>query len=167
MNVIEALGYEETGEIVVFKEYLDDGTRALVVGHTDEERVVRIAQPLLDQRIRAGDSLLNRSGLSQRTHPEALMVGFYFFDVPFGSSAAAFFDPRPGKVATPLAEANKAEITDASNQFYMTPRPGLLLLTNSWLPHAFTRHDGETPLRFVHFNIGLAEHVERDLPEVI
>jgi uncharacterized protein (TIGR02466 family) len=107
------------------------------------------------------------SDMTQHTHPEALMVGFYFFDVPFGSSAAAFFDPRPGKVATPLAEANKAEITDASNQFYMTPRPGLLLLTNSWLPHAFTRHDGETPLRFVHFNIGLAEHVERDLPEVI
>jgi proteasome-associated ATPase len=42
----------------VFKEFLDDGTRALVVGHTDEERVVRVAQPLREQRVRAGDALL-------------------------------------------------------------------------------------------------------------
>ena len=58
MNVIEALAYEDTGEIVVFKEMLEDGERALVIGHTDEERVVRVAQPLRDMRIRAGDSLL-------------------------------------------------------------------------------------------------------------
>ena len=58
MNVIEALAYEDAGEIVIFKEFLEDGVRALVVGHTDEERVVRVAQPLREGRIRAGDSLL-------------------------------------------------------------------------------------------------------------
>jgi proteasome-associated ATPase len=58
LNVIEALAYEETGEIVIFKEFLEDGDRAIVLGHTDEERVVRIAQPLKERRIRAGDSLL-------------------------------------------------------------------------------------------------------------
>ena len=36
----------------------------LVIGHTDEERVVRLADTLADQPIRAGDSLLleTRSG---------------------------------------------------------------------------------------------------------
>jgi proteasome-associated ATPase len=58
LNVIDALAFEDTGEIVIFKEFLDDGERALVLGHADEERVVRIAQPLRDQRVRAGDSLL-------------------------------------------------------------------------------------------------------------
>ena len=58
LNVIDALAFEDTGEIVIFKEFLDDGERALVLGHTDEERVVRIAQPLREQRVRAGDSLL-------------------------------------------------------------------------------------------------------------
>lgn len=58
LNVIEAMTFEETGEIVIFKEYLEDGQRALVLGHTDEERVVRVAQPLREKRVRAGDSLL-------------------------------------------------------------------------------------------------------------
>ncbi|MBK9740133.1 MAG: proteasome ATPase [Actinobacteria bacterium] len=58
MNVIDARSFEDTGEIVTFKEFLDDGVRALVLGHTDEERVVRVADPLRSVRIRAGDSLL-------------------------------------------------------------------------------------------------------------
>ncbi|MCU0264029.1 MAG: proteasome ATPase [Candidatus Nanopelagicales bacterium] len=58
MNVIAGMAYERVGEIVMFKELLEGGDRALVIGHTDEERVVRLAQTLLDQTIRAGDSLL-------------------------------------------------------------------------------------------------------------
>ena len=46
------------------------------------------------------------SGMDQHTHPGALMVGFYFLDVPEGSPAATFFDPRAGKVATGPDEAN-------------------------------------------------------------
>jgi proteasome-associated ATPase len=58
MNVVAGMAYERVGEIVMFKELLEGGDRALVIGHTDEERVVRLAQTLLDQTIRAGDSLL-------------------------------------------------------------------------------------------------------------
>ncbi|HSO03055.1 MAG TPA: AAA family ATPase, partial [Candidatus Limnocylindrales bacterium] len=58
MNVIAGMAYERVGEIVMFKELLEGGDRALVIGHTDEERVVRLAQALRDQTIRAGDSLL-------------------------------------------------------------------------------------------------------------
>ena len=58
MNVIAGMAYERVGEIVMFKELLEGGDRALVIGHTDEERVVRLAQSLRDQTIRAGDSLL-------------------------------------------------------------------------------------------------------------
>ena len=58
MNVIAGMGYERIGEIVMFKELLEGGDRALVIGHTDEERVVRLAQSLLGETIRAGDSLL-------------------------------------------------------------------------------------------------------------
>lgn len=100
------------------------------------------------------------SGMDQHTHPGSLMVGFFFFDVPPGSSAITFFDPRAGKVATPLIEANHANVTLASNAFHMAPRPGLLVFAPGWLAHAFTRHGGEQPLRFVHFNIGLTEHQE-------
>ncbi|MGB8021883.1 MAG: proteasome ATPase [Candidatus Nanopelagicales bacterium] len=58
MNVVAGLAYERVGEIVMFKELLEGGDRALVIGHSDEERVVRLAQTLLGQKIRAGDSVL-------------------------------------------------------------------------------------------------------------
>ena len=72
MNVIAGMAYERVGEIVMFKELLEGGDRALVIGHTDEERVVRLAQTLRDQTIRAGDSLLMdpRSALRLRADPE-------------------------------------------------------------------------------------------------
>ena len=37
---------ELTGEVVTLKEVLDDGTRALIVGRADEERVVELADAL-------------------------------------------------------------------------------------------------------------------------
>lgn len=58
MNVVLALDFETTGEVVMLKELLADGERALVLGNADEERVVRIAASLLDTKLRAGDSLL-------------------------------------------------------------------------------------------------------------
>ncbi len=58
MNIVAARGYERAGEVVTLKEILEDGERALVVGHTDEERVVYLAEDLRGIRIRSGDSLL-------------------------------------------------------------------------------------------------------------
>ena len=73
MNVVAALEFESIGEVVMLKEILADGERALVIGHTDEERVVRLAEPLLDgEHLRAGDSLLlePRSGYVYERVPE-------------------------------------------------------------------------------------------------
>ena len=60
LNIIDVREFEDTGEIVTFKEFLGDGERerALVLGRADEERVVRVAEPLRNVRIRPGDSLL-------------------------------------------------------------------------------------------------------------
>ncbi len=55
-NVVAVREYERSGEIVVIKELLDDD-RALVVAHADEERVVHIAGPLRDTKLRVGDAL--------------------------------------------------------------------------------------------------------------
>jgi proteasome-associated ATPase len=57
-NVIRAMEFERVGEVVMLKEVLEDGERALVIGHADEERVVRLAATLDDAPLRAGDSLL-------------------------------------------------------------------------------------------------------------
>ncbi len=58
LNVVAALDYEQVGEVVMLKEILADGDRALVIANADEERIVRIAAPLREQTMRAGDSLL-------------------------------------------------------------------------------------------------------------
>ncbi|MEA2476400.1 MAG: proteasome-associated ATPase [Actinomycetota bacterium] len=58
MNVVDTCDFEIQGEVVTLKEVMDDGRRALVIGRTDEERVVELAGPILDARLRAGDSLL-------------------------------------------------------------------------------------------------------------
>ncbi|MBA2529649.1 MAG: proteasome ATPase [Euzebyales bacterium] len=57
LNVVEAARFEVTGEVMTVKERLDDD-RLLVIGHTDDEQIVRIAEPLRDMLLRAGDSVL-------------------------------------------------------------------------------------------------------------
>jgi proteasome-associated ATPase len=58
LNVVAALEFEEVGEVVMLKEILADRDRALVIANADEERVVRIAAPLREEKLRAGDSVL-------------------------------------------------------------------------------------------------------------
>ncbi|MDQ3537488.1 MAG: proteasome ATPase [Actinomycetota bacterium] len=58
LNVIEAARFELVGEVMTVKERLDN-ERLLVIGHTDDEQVVRIAEPLCrEPLLRAGDSVL-------------------------------------------------------------------------------------------------------------
>jgi proteasome-associated ATPase len=63
---------------------LEDGERAVVLGHTDEERVVRVAQPLRETRIRAGDSLLCdvRSGYAFERIPKSEVEELVLEEVP-------------------------------------------------------------------------------------
>ncbi|MFI7702537.1 proteasome ATPase [Nonomuraea sp. NPDC049480] len=84
LNVVEALGYEEVGEIVMLKELLDEGKRALVISHADEERVVRLAESLVGQPIRAGDSLLlePRSGYVYERIPKSEVEELVLEEVP-------------------------------------------------------------------------------------
>lgn len=73
MNVVRACAFEQVGEVSMVKELLSDGQRALVIGNGDEERVVRLAQPLLEGPLRVGDSLLvdQRSGFAYERVPKS------------------------------------------------------------------------------------------------
>ena len=37
------------------------------------------------------------------------------------------------------------------------PKEGQLMFTNSWLPHSFTKNQSKKPIRFIHFNIAVAQ----------
>jgi proteasome-associated ATPase len=56
-NVIEGADYTRRGEVCAVVDTLS-GSRVIVSGHTDDERVVTIAEPLRAQAIKVGDPLL-------------------------------------------------------------------------------------------------------------
>ena len=84
LNVVAALEFEEVGEVVMFKELLADGDRALVIANADEERVVRLAEPLRGNTIRAGDSLLldSRAGYVYEKVPKSEVEELVLEEVP-------------------------------------------------------------------------------------
>jgi proteasome-associated ATPase len=84
LNVVIAEGFETAGEIVMLKELLEDGERALVISHADEERVVRLADPLRASTLRSGDSLLlePRSGYVFERIPKAEVEELILEEVP-------------------------------------------------------------------------------------
>ncbi len=84
LNVVAALEFEEVGEVVMLKEILADGDRVLVIANADEERVVRIAEPLRDEVLRAGDSLLldARAGYVYEKVPKSEVEELVLEEVP-------------------------------------------------------------------------------------
>ncbi|WP_130448389.1 proteasome ATPase [Kribbella rubisoli] len=84
LNVVEACEFEVVGDVVMLKELLADGERALVIAQADEERVVRLASPLLDIALRSGDSLLlePRSGYVYEKIPKSEVEELVLEEVP-------------------------------------------------------------------------------------
>ncbi|GAJ84051.1 proteasome-associated ATPase [Nocardia brasiliensis NBRC 14402] len=98
LTVVEAGVYDAVGEIGTLREILDDGRRALVVGHADEERVVWLAGPLAKvaemddledpdspiRKLRPGDSLLvdTKAGFAFERIPKAEVEDLVLEEVP-------------------------------------------------------------------------------------
>ncbi|WP_228001241.1 proteasome ATPase [Nocardia australiensis] len=98
LTVVEASFFDKIGEIGTLREILDDGRRALVVGHADEERVVWLSGPLakvaefddLDdpdspiRKLRPGDSLLvdTKAGFAFERIPKAEVEDLVLEEVP-------------------------------------------------------------------------------------
>jgi proteasome-associated ATPase len=90
LTVVEAGLFERTGEVSTLRELLAadiDGAkpvRALVVGHADEERVVWLADPLVESPLKPGDSLLvdTKSGYAYERVPKAEVEDLVLEEVP-------------------------------------------------------------------------------------
>ena len=84
LNVVMARTPEQTGEVVTIKEVLEDGHRAIILGRADEERVCDLAEPLVGERLRSGDSVLMdaRSGLLLEKLPRPEVEELVLEEVP-------------------------------------------------------------------------------------
>src|ERR671921_423465 len=132
MNVVEACGFERAGDVVMLKEMLEpvegEAPRALVIGHTDEERVVHLADSLADQPLRSGDSLLleTRSGYVYERIPKSEVEELVLEEVPdidysdIGGLARQIEQIRDA-VELPFLHA------DLFREFELRPPKGILL----------------------------------------
>lgn len=89
-------------------------------------------------------------------HPHSVISGTYYVVVPDGAGAIRFEDPRLGlMMASPprrkrAARANRPFIT-------MAPRPGMLLLWESWLRHDVPINGSDSERISISFNYGWGE----------
>ncbi|GHJ44579.1 proteasome-associated ATPase [Catellatospora sp. TT07R-123] len=84
LNIVDALGFERVGEVVMLKEILDGGDRALVISHADEERIVFLAEGLIESTLRSGDSLMiePRSAYAYERIPKSEVEDLVLEEVP-------------------------------------------------------------------------------------
>ncbi|TYC99708.1 proteasome ATPase [Arthrobacter echini] len=83
LTIVAALGFERAGELVTVKEVV--GTdRALVVGRTDDERLIKLSGPLQAEKVRVGDALAMdaRSGYGLEKVPRSEVENLVLEDVP-------------------------------------------------------------------------------------
>lgn len=99
--------------------------------------------------------LAEGGGHSGHIHPGSVISGTVYVDMPTGSGALKFEDPRLAmmQAAPPLGD----EPCDENRRFvYRTPAPGTVLLWESWLRHEVMPNRADAPRLTVSFNYALA-----------
>ncbi len=98
LTVVEACDFEAVGELCALREVMADGSRALVTGSAEQERVVWLAEPLIalgeqpdddsdedrPKKLRPGDTLLvdTKAGYAYERIPKAEVEELVLEEVP-------------------------------------------------------------------------------------
>jgi uncharacterized protein (TIGR02466 family) len=98
-----------------------------------------------------GNLLKSGGHHSGHIHPHSMISGTFYVEVPNGSGAIRFEDPR-----LPLMMAAPARAKDARQDLQpfvsVEPRPGLLLMWESWLRHEVLPGAGKGERLSISFN---------------
>ena len=87
-------------------------------------------------------------------HPHSVVSGTFYVEVPDGASAIRFEDPRlPMMMAAPPRRSRAAR--DALSFVSVAPKPGTLLLWESWLRHEVPLNAAKTERISISFNYRL------------
>ncbi len=84
-------------------------------------------------------------------HPHSILSGTLYVEVPEGSGSIRFEDPRSGLMMA--APPRRSDARDDLQPFAsITPRPGLLLMWESWLRHEVLPGTGKADRLSISFN---------------
>jgi len=108
------------------------------------------------------------SGMEQHVHPHGVVLsGFYFLTAPEDGCMIELHDPRAGKVQASLPIKNIATIKEANNSIFVKPETAMMIFSNSWLPHSFTRNSSNESVKFVHFNVSVKPIENQSQPIIV
>lgn len=100
-------------------------------------------------RLQSWVNIHDRGGFNfQHMHEGALLSGTFYLQVPAGSGALVFKDPRPG-VLNAYARGHGA---NAYKDIQLRPSAGLLVMFPHWLEHFVEPHDNDAPRICLPFN---------------
>lgn len=101
-------------------------------------------------------NILEPSGVhTGHIHPMSVMSGTYYVDTPKGASALKFEDPRLGFMMA--APQRKTGAPKSQHAFvYLAPKPGLVVMWESWLRHEVPPNRAKAPRISISFNYGWA-----------
>lgn len=142
---------------------LDDLTlRASVLAELEEDIAAHVVRFARDAQFDLGGKKLKLDSLwinvmdkgavhTPHIHPHSVVSGTYYVTVPDKAGAIRFEDPRlPMQMAAP---PRKEKAKPANRPFItVTPRPGMLLLWESWLRHGVEPNRAKGPRISVSFN---------------
>jgi uncharacterized protein (TIGR02466 family) len=142
---------------------LDDLTRrASVLAELERDIAKHVARFARDAEFELGrrklvlDSLwinvMNQGAVhTPHIHPHTVVSGTYYVTVPDKAGAIRFEDPRLAMLMA--APAKKAKARSANRPFAtIAPKPGMLLLWESWLRHGVEPNRAKAPRISISFN---------------
>ena len=83
---------------------------------------------------------------------------FQRHDVDRGGGLRLVAQNSLGRHRRAEGKPHQANATIASKMINFEPKPGLMIFSNAWLAHSFTRHASEKPIKFVHFNLTVQQN---------
>jgi uncharacterized protein (TIGR02466 family) len=89
---------------------------------------------------------------SLHTHPNSLLSGLLYLEVPEGSAPIIFSDPRPFRSMISLPKKGDA-LTNWENTIFK-PEKGTFLIWESWLAHEVPKNFCKTGRITMVFNLG-------------
>jgi uncharacterized protein (TIGR02466 family) len=85
------------------------------------------------------------------THPNSILSGLLYLQVPEGSAPLILSDPRPFRQFTMLPTLGNT--TTNIEEISITPKKGLLLIWESWIPHVVPKTNNKDGRITMVFNI--------------